>query len=244
MKFVGCSQNRDRFRTRTSIKTMTILHTRCWLLLITTLAFLRMSPAAEIRLDDPSKLQFENVQTETTTYHGKPALKMIEKKTGPGGTAALKGLQFRDGEIDLEVSGAPSKTADPTARGFIGVVFRIQPDGSHAESIYLRPSNGRAPDQLQRNHSVQYVSPPEWTWQRLREQTPGLYESYVDMQPGEWTRMRIVVHGKDAELYVGGASQPCLIVKNMKLGETQGGVALWIGPGTEGYFRNLTITPR
>jgi hypothetical protein len=55
--------------------------------------------------------------------------------------------------------------------------------------------------------------------------------------------LRIVVHGKEAALYVGGAEQPCLIVKDMKRGDSQGAVALWIGPGTEGYFRNLTITP-
>jgi hypothetical protein len=199
--------------------------------------------AADIRLDDLSKLEFENTRAEITKYHGKPGLKMVEEKPGPGGTATLKGLVFRDGEIDLEVSGAPSKTADPAARGFIGIVFRIQPDGSHAESFYLRPTNGRADDQLQRNHSVQYVSPPDWTWQRLRKETPGVYESYADMQAGEWTRMRIVVHGKEAQLYVGGAAQPCLIVKDLKLGESTGGVALWIGPDTEGYFRNVRVTP-
>jgi hypothetical protein len=199
--------------------------------------------AADIRIDDLSKLEFENARPEITKYHGKAGLKMIEEKPGPGGTAMLKGLQFRDGEIDLEVSGAPSKNADAGARGFIGIVFRIQADGSHGESFYLRPTNGRATDQLQRNHSVQYVSSPEWTWQRLRKETHGVYESYADMQAGEWTRMRVVVHGKEAQLYVGGATQPCLIVNDLKLGESQGGVALWIGPDTEGYFRNVRITP-
>jgi hypothetical protein len=42
---------------------------------------------------------------------------------------------------------------------------------------------------------------------------------------------------------VGSAPQPCLIVRDMKRGDRQGAVALWIGPGTEGYFRNLTIIP-
>ena len=218
------------------------LHASHWLLVCALISVPGF--AAEIRLDDPSRLNLENVRTATTTYHGKTALKMTEEKTGPGGSATIKGLDFGDGEIDLEVSGAPSKEADPSARGFIGIVFRIQADGSHAESFYLRPTNGRAQNQLNRNHSVQYVSPPEWTWERLRNETPGQYESYADMQGGEWTHMRIVVHGKDAELYVGGAPQPCLIVKDLKLGEAHGGVALWVGPGTEGYFRDLRITRR
>ena len=210
----------------------------CWLMLASWL------PAAEIGLQDLSRLDQQNVRAESTTYHGKPALKMVEKEMGPNAWAVLKGVEFRDGEIDLEVSGAPGKTADATARGFIGVAFRIQPDGAHSELIYLRPSNGRAQDQLQRNHSVQYVSPPEWTWQRMRQETPGLYESYADMQPGEWIRMRIVVRGKQAALYVGSAEQPCLMVNDLKLGESHGGVALWIGPGTEGYFRGLKITAK
>ncbi|MBZ5728846.1 MAG: DUF1080 domain-containing protein [Acidobacteriia bacterium] len=200
--------------------------------------------AAGISLTDMSRFDLMNAQVETTTYHGRKALKMTEKEAAPGNAfAILKDVPFHDGVIELEVSGAPSKTADPTARGFIGILFRMKEGGSQAECFYLRPSNGRAGDQLARNYSVQYVSPPEWSWRRLREETPGQYESYADMQPGEWTRMRIVVHGKEAALYVGGAQQPCLIVKDMKRGDSQGAVALWIGPGTEGYFRELTITP-
>jgi hypothetical protein len=202
------------------------------------------SGAAGVDVTDLSHLDLRNARAEPTAYRGRAALKMIERDGAPGGAYAIvKGLAFHDGIIELEVSGAPSKTADPTARGFIGVMFRVKPDGAHCENIYLRPANGRAEDQLQRNHAVQYVSPPEWDWKRLRDETPGQYESYVDLQPGEWTRIRIVVHGKRAALYVGGAEQPCLIVKDMKLGDSEGGVALWIGPGTEGYFRDLTVTP-
>jgi len=32
-----------------------------------------------------------------------------------------------------------------------------------------------------------------------------------------------------------------LVVTDLKLGDSTGGVALWIGPGTEGYFTGLTI---
>lgn len=201
-------------------------------------------PAADISLTGLSRLDLKNAKVEQVTYRGRAALMMTEKAVDPGSAyALLKGLAFHDGSIELEVSGAPSKTTFATARGFIGILFRVDADGSHYESFYLRPSNGRAEDQLQRNHSVQYVSLPGWDWKRLRDETPGQYESYADMQPGEWTRMRIVVHGKRAELYVGGAQQPCLIVTDMKHGDSEGGVALWVGPGTEGYFRNLTVTP-
>jgi hypothetical protein len=103
--------------------------------------------------------------------------------------------------------------------------------------------NGRAEDQLQRNHSEQYVSHPEFPWNRLRQESPGVYESYVDLVPGEWTKVRIVVSGREARLFVHGADQPCLIVKDLKLGASKGAGALWIGPGTEAHFADLRVTP-
>jgi len=33
-------------------------------------------------------------------------------------------------------------------------------------------------------------------------------------------------------------------VNDLKLGDASGGVALWIGPGTEGYFTGLEIKAR
>jgi hypothetical protein len=205
----------------------------------------RAAWGADVPIMDPSRLELNNANIESVTYHGQRAIKMTEKEQPQPGQAfaALKGIQFHDGTIELEVSGAPSKTADPTARGFIGVAFRIQSDLQHHEMFYIRPTNGRSEDQEMRNHSVQYVSGPDWPWQRLRQETPFRYESYVDLQAGEWTHLRIVVRGKDARLFVGGAAQPCLVVRELKAGDSEGGVALWIGPGTEGYFRDVRITP-
>ena len=59
--------------------------------------------------------------------------------------------------------------------------------------------------------------------------------------PGAWTPIRIVVSGIHAQLYVHGAEQPCLVVNDLKLGETQGQIALWIGPGTEAYFSRVVV---
>jgi hypothetical protein len=52
------------------------------------------------------------------------------------------------------------------------------------------------------------------------------------------------VEGRKARLYVHGAEQPCLIVDDLKLEPREGGVALWVGPGTEGYFSNLKIAAK
>jgi hypothetical protein len=110
------------------------------------------------------------------------------------------------------------------------------------ETFYVRPTNGRADDQLRRNHTVQYTSEPDWPWFRTRKETPGLYETYADMAAGEWVHLKIVVRGLDAQIHVGGATQPTMLVKGLKLGDVSGGVALFVGPGTDGYFKNLSIT--
>lgn len=192
---------------------------------------------------DASKLDGKNSKAEVVTWKGSPAIKLVQDEVGFDGMAILKGASFHNGTIEVDVAGLPGARAAESARGFVGISFRVQADGKH-ETFYIRPTNGRAADQLRRNHSVQYVSTPDWPWERLRKETPGVYESYADMQPGEWTHLKIVVKGTELEAYVGGATQPTLLVHDLKLGDVTGGVALWIGPGTDAYFKNLNITPQ
>jgi len=186
-------------------------------------------------------LESHNLDVSVVTYQGKPATRLVDRN-GAGGLALLKNLAFGDGVIEVELAGVPVQGSFAGARGFVGMAFRVQPGGAKYEVIYLRPTNGRADDMARRNHSTQYSSEPGWPWDRLRKESPGIYESYVDLEPGAWTRYRIVVRGTRAELYVHGAAQPCLIVKDLKLGEGAGAVGLWVGSGTEAHFANLKVT--
>ena len=158
--------------------------------------------------------------------------------------AVVEDVEFGDGTIEVELAGQPAAGAQGGARGFVGVAFRVQDDDETYDCFYLRPTNGRADDQVRRNHSAQYISHPEWTWFRLREQTPGKYETYVDIGPAEWIAVKIVVAGATARLYVNGAAQPTLIVNDLKSGaDASGKVALWIEGSTVAHFRNLRISP-
>jgi hypothetical protein len=183
------------------------------------------------------------VKLEAVDFKGKRAVKVVEDGQVANGEAyaVVKGTPFHNGTIEVEMAGLPAKAAFEGARGFIGVAFRLR-DGRF-EYIYLRPTNGRAEDQVRRNHSTQYSSFPDFDFARSRKEAPEKYESYVDLEPGVWTRVRITVQGTAARLYVHGASQPALIVNDLKLGDSSGDVALWIGPGTEGYFTGLSIKP-
>ena len=189
-----------------------------------------------------AKLETQKLDAAVVTYQGKEAARLTDREGG-GGLALIKDSLFKDGVIEVELAGKPSAGAFAGARGFVGIAFRVQGGGSKYECIYLRPTNGRADEMARRNHSTQYVSEPEWPWDRLRKESPGVYESYVDLEAGAWTRYKIVVRGTRAELYVHEAAQPCLIVKDLKLGDSAGAVALWVGPGTDAYFANLKVTP-
>ncbi len=191
-------------------------------------------------------LEVLNGKAEVVTYRGRRAVHLIPSSDHQGPEDSVIGIlggsNFGDGIIEAEVAGIPRSGAPADARGFIGISFHVQPHGSRLENIYLRPINGRADDQLRRNHSVQYTSEPDFPWYRLRQENPGGYESYVDLEPGAWTRMKIIVSGKTARLYVNGATQPCLIVKDLKMGQNNGAVAIWAHSSTDGYFSSLRIT--
>ena len=187
-----------------------------------------------------------DVVTSKVVYDGSEAVRLIltpDAKTPDNPTfARIKDLEFQDGTIEIEVAGRPLPDAIPEARGFIGLAFRIAPDLSAFECMYLRPTNGRAEQQLRRNRATQYFSYPDWKFDRLRTEVPGHYEAYVDLVTGAWTKMRIEIEGEKAKLFVHDQEQPTIIVNDLKNGPDQkGGIGLYIDNGTEGFFKNLSV---
>jgi len=191
------------------------------------------------------RLEGKNVAIAQTTFKGQSAVQLIAAADADNGTsyAVVKDTSFGDGTIEVDLAGQPAAGAGSGARGFIGIAFRLQADGRY-EYIYLRPTNGRADDQVRRNHSTQYSAHPDFDFAQSRKEAPEKYESYVDLQPGAWTKYKIEVEGRKARLYVHGTEQPVLVVNDLKHEPRQGQVALWVGPGTEGYFANLKITAK
>lgn len=201
-----------------------------------------------IPLDPAKGLRAHNTTMQSAAHKGRAALKVLEPSPPGDGDDKLVLIEstsnFSNGVIEIELAGRPGATAGGQARGFVGVAFRVAADVSKYECFYLRPTNGRADDQVRRNHSAQYISFPEFPWMRLRKETPEKYESYVDLEPDAWTKVKIEVQGDQARLFVHGSAQPTLIVKDLKHGSSRGAIGLWIGPGTEAHFANLRVTAR
>ena len=225
------------------------------LLAVSTLAFgtaFTQVKSRTIRLDALNEMQLRNVKIELVTYKGRGALRVTDTAPANDGDGVqlviLSKTEFYDGVIEVELTGEPGAHAGQGARGFVGVAFRVSPltatakDDLKYECFYLRPTNGRVDDQVRRNHSVQYISFPHFPWQLLRKEFPEKYESYVDLVPGEWTKVKIEVRGDKARLYVHDAQQPVLVVNDLKQGQSSGQIALWVGPGTVAHFANLRVS--
>lgn len=190
-------------------------------------------------------LELHSVKADPVTYRGRSAMRLTE--IGVGGDevnsiAIVKGTSLKNGSVEVSLSGDTAPDAPPNLRGFVGVAFRVSTGGSRYECFYLRPKNGRSEDQLQRNHSVQYISVPDSPWDKLRANSPGKYESYVDLVPGAWTKMKIQFAGTNARLYVNGSEQPVLVVHDLAQPAEAGAVALWIGPGTIAHFSDISVS--
>lgn len=236
-------------------------HHAALLALATMLTLLHGHVSAQARhypLESTAGLRLVNATAEPATLDGKKGLRanmskeaqaQMSQQHGQPTTGeallAIEGVEFGNGVIEAEIAGAPAPGAPETARGFVGIAFRLQNDMRTFETFYLRPTNGRADDQERRNHAVQYSSEPDWPFFRTRKETPSKYEAYVDLVPNAWTKVRIEVRGSHARLYVHDQEQPTLIVNDLKLGAgIKGAVALSPGVNSISHFRNLTITPR
>ena len=198
------------------------------------------SPTQSFALADAKDLAPMGVKAEPAEYKGRKAIKVTAE--GEAGYAFVKGVEFRDGVIELDT--ATHITTPPGVRmpGFTGLAFRARPDGSKTELIYWRPGNAKAEDQAMRNHSVQYTSEPNFGWEKLRRNWPFIYESYADIAPDEWMHVKIEVKGRVAKLYLKGSENPSLVVDGMKGEDLKGAVGLWGYAGEESYFANLKVT--
>ena len=210
--------------------------------------FLIWSPAAVLaqaqqtltpdlgRLADGKGGQVFNRALTVGTEAGRTVAR-LDARTGDGGVL-FEGIQLGEGVIEVDLKGK-----DVAQQSFLGIAFHVV-DWTTLDAVYFRPFNFRAGAAAQRAHAVQYVSHPRNTWQRLRADRPGQFEQAIEPapDPNAWFHARIVLAGGRVEVFVNGAAKPSLAVDDLGAAKS-GGVAMFVGNGSDGEFANLRITP-
>ncbi|WDF67135.1 hypothetical protein PQ465_12545 [Sphingobacterium oryzagri] len=198
--------------------------------------------------------EFENysvtpnlVKIEIQEIQGESALKVVKnsnvKKVDEPTFAKVSDLNFKNGTIEVKVLSRLLPSAPEFARGFIGLAYRINEDNTKYESIYIRPTNGRANDQIRRNHSIQYYAYPGYKFDKLRETAPEKYESYADMELDKWITLKVVLQNNIQKLFIDGAEQPSIYIDSPEgIEPISGSIGLWVEVGTEGFFKDLKVT--
>jgi len=179
-----------------------------------------------------------NVYNRDLELLNEPSYKGIRlsKSTGEG-FAWLKDFSFSTGIIEFDVRGE-----DVKQHSFVGIAFRGK-DNETFDAIYLRPFQFRAKEEELRNRAIQYISWPEFTWQKLREDSPGKYEQAVKPapDPNAWVHMRVVIQGDSVSTYINNSVQPCLVVKLLSSNRT-GSIGFYVADTSGGDFANPRIT--
>lgn len=160
----------------------------------------------------PESFDIDNSRTSSSgsvaqfgTYLGRRAIYL------PSGLLEVKGKQFRDGTVDVDVASKPHGL-------FIGIAFRIE-SAANMEVLYLRPF---ASDTVE---AVQYTPRlnGDAIWQLLNSSHD---KASAHIPTDQWVHMKIVVRGRTCKLFLNASNAPTLTVTNLRRGDSEGGIAL------------------
>ena len=188
-------------------------------------------------LQELDKWNIVNRTAAAINEDGKAVVRLNEVPND--GQMILKGIQFSNGTIEVDIKGK-----NVLQQSFVGIAFHGIDDKTY-DAIYFRPFNFLNADTIRRWRAVQYISMPDYPWEKLRERFPGKYENKVNPvpDPDGWFHVKIVVDGKRITVYVNDAQTPSLAVEKLTSTST-GTIALWVGNNSGGGFANLVVTPR
>jgi hypothetical protein len=152
------------------------------------------------------------------------------------GLALVQNVKFSQGTLEVDMRGGGRQQPS-----FVGLAFGVA-DARTFEAVYFRPFRFADDDPTGRGHAVQYVAWPEYTWEKLRTEKPGVYETAIQPvpDPAGWFHARIELTTQQVRVFVDGSTQPCLVVD--RLSHRAGDVGLWVD-SMPGAFRNLRIQP-
>lgn len=142
-----------------------------------------------------------------------------------GGIAAIKDSQFTDGVIEFDV-------AFSEERGFVGAIWRMQ-DFYNYENFYLRPHLSGNPDANQYQPVFNGVD----GWQLYYGDG---YSAPIKYDFNQWVHIKIVVSGKNAEVFIKDMDSPALFVSELKREIKPGRIAL-MDSSAPAYYSNFSF---
>lgn len=190
------------------------------LISISLLLNLAQPPAAPVSFD-VTRWDVLDPDARSMTYLGRPSLFL------DNGIALLRDSSFADGTIEFDV-------AMHGHGSFAGVAFRAVSSDDY-ELLYLRPHRSRQSDALQ--YTPIFGGAEAW-----QLYSGNGYTAAAELPLNRWVHVRLVVSGYVARLFVDGATEPQLVVTDLKRPWTRGQVGLF-GRLGGANFSNVTVTP-
>lgn len=177
------------------------------------------SESREIIPFDSDRWEITANQSKIENYLGQQSLLL------KGGLAIIKDSEFTDGIIEYDV-------ALDQERGFMGVVWRLQ-DLENYEKFYMRSHQSGNPDANQYTPVFNDVS----GWQLYYGEGHSAPVTYTFNQ---WIHVKIVISGKNAEIYIQDMEQPALFVNELKRDIKSGQVGLIVEDYAPAHFANFS----
>lgn len=192
--------------------------------------------------------EFENIHTAMSDVllDGEQTIRVVKAdkimQFDENTLVRLKDCDFHNGTIKVKMLSRLLPDAPDFARGFIGIVYRVNDNNSEFESFYIRPTNGMTDDPVRKSHGCQYFSYPGYTFSYFREFNITKYEAPIHNGLDEWVQLKAVIRDETAEFYLNDEPEPVLTVKDMKHGkDARGSVGFFSEIGTEAFFKDLEI---
>jgi hypothetical protein len=216
---------------------MKLHHSILFICSMAPISGLKAQATVKYDLFDWAKTNRLEVLNRYLTPFDNKALRGIRFSEGKlDGIAWLNGVNFSDGMIELDVRGK-----NVAQKSFVGLAFHGEGEDT-LDAVYLRPFNFNAKDSVHLSHCIQYISYPDYPWEKLRKDFSGQYEKTVNPapDPDSWIHLRIVLAFPDVSVYLNDNPDPFLKVRQLNSRKT-GKIGLFVGDSSDGDFANLVI---
>ncbi|MGH7597061.1 MAG: hypothetical protein ACREOI_11960 [bacterium] len=189
---------------------------------VTALAFCIALPLhAQTIAFDSNRWEIDAQESRVEEYLGRQSLFL------KGGLALVKDAKFLNGVIEFDIAFSPERT-------FVGTVWRVQ-DKQNYEEFYFRPHQSGNPDANQYTP----VFNGNAGWQLYYGED---FAAPVRYRYNEWMRVKIIVAGKQAEVYLMDMETPALFIPGLKREPAAGHVGLSAGNFAPAHYSNFSFT--